>query len=51
MEMDLEKLVSDTQLKQFKENGYIVLKNFFSKEYIENLRKKAESIFEIQFKH
>ena len=31
------------------EQGYIVLKNFFEKDYIHNLRKKAESIFQIQF--
>ena len=32
------------------EQGYVVLKNFFEKDYINNLRKKAENIFEIQFK-
>ena len=31
------------------EHGYIVLKNFFDKEYINTLRKKAENIFQIQF--
>jgi phytanoyl-CoA hydroxylase len=50
MEMDSEKLELDTQhRKQIKEDGYIILKGFFEKEYIESLRKKAESIFQIQF--
>jgi len=31
------------------EQGYIILKNFFDKEYIINLREKAENIFQIQF--
>lgn len=31
------------------EQGYIILKNFFDKEYILNLRKQAENIFQIQF--
>jgi phytanoyl-CoA hydroxylase len=35
--------------KLLQEQGYIILKNFFSKEYIEKLRKKAEGIFQIQF--
>lgn len=35
--------------KLIEKQGYIVLKNFFDKEYIINLRKKAESIFQIQF--
>lgn len=48
--MDLEKQVSDTQLKnELHDKGFIIIKNFFSKEYIINLRKKAENIFQIQF--
>lgn len=31
------------------EQGYIILKKFFDKEYITNLRQKAENIFQIQF--
>ena len=31
------------------EQGYIILKNFFDKEYINTLRKKAQDIFQIQF--
>ena len=31
--------------------GYVILKNFFDKEYIQTLRQKAEDIFKIQFKH
>lgn len=31
------------------EHGYVILKNFFEKDYIYALRKKAETIFEIQF--
>jgi ectoine hydroxylase-related dioxygenase (phytanoyl-CoA dioxygenase family) len=48
MEMDLEKQELVTQLNK---DGYIILKNFFSKEYINTLKQKAENIFEIQFKH
>jgi phytanoyl-CoA hydroxylase len=51
METNLEKQVSVTQLEQFKENGFIVLKNFFDKEYVEILKQKAEDIFKIQFNH
>ena len=51
METNLVKQVSVTQLEQFKENGFIVLKNFFDKEYIETLKTKAESIFKIQFNY
>ena len=48
--MDLEKLELDMQhRKQLKEDGYIILKGFFKRKYIENLRKKAESVFQIQF--
>ena len=46
--MDLEKQELVTQLNK---DGYIILKNFFSKEYINTLKQKAENIFEIQFKH
>jgi ectoine hydroxylase-related dioxygenase (phytanoyl-CoA dioxygenase family) len=50
MEMDLEKQVSDMQLKnELQDKGFIIIKNFFPKEYIINLRKKAENIFQIQF--
>jgi ectoine hydroxylase-related dioxygenase (phytanoyl-CoA dioxygenase family) len=50
MEMDLEKQVLDMQLKnELEKNGFIILRNFFSKEYIINVRKKAESVFQIQF--
>lgn len=48
--MDLEKLELDMQQKkQLNEEGYLVLKGFFDKKYVENLRKKAESVFQIQF--
>lgn len=51
MEMDLEKqeLVMQQEVKLIKNRGYILLKKFFSRKYIENLRKKAENIFQIQF--
>jgi ectoine hydroxylase-related dioxygenase (phytanoyl-CoA dioxygenase family) len=35
--------------QQLKEKGYVILKNFFEKDYIDNLRKGAERIFQIQF--
>lgn len=48
--MDLEKQVLDTRLKnELHDKGFIIIKNFFPKEYIINLRKKAENIFQIQF--
>jgi ectoine hydroxylase-related dioxygenase (phytanoyl-CoA dioxygenase family) len=37
--------------EQLEQNGFVVLKNFFDKEYIQTLRQKAENIFKIQFKH
>ena len=53
MEINLEKQVLDMQLnkQQLEEKAYIILKNFFDKEYIDTLRHKAEDIFKIQFKH
>lgn len=48
--MDLVKPELVTQLKnELNENGYIIIKNFFSKDYINTLRNKAEEIFKIQF--
>lgn len=37
--------------QHLEEKGYIVLKNFFNKKYIETLRQKAEDVFKIQFKY
>jgi ectoine hydroxylase-related dioxygenase (phytanoyl-CoA dioxygenase family) len=53
MVTNLEKQESDMQLnkEQLEKDGYIILKNFFDKDYIETLRQKAENIFEIQFKY
>lgn len=53
MEMDLEKQELDMLLNKqtLEKDGYIILKNFFDKEYIQTLRHKAESVFEIQFNH
>jgi phytanoyl-CoA hydroxylase len=36
--------------EQLEQNGFVILKNFFDKEYIQTLRQKAENIFKIQFK-
>jgi len=50
MEMDLEKVGLDTQQKNFfDENGFIILKDFFPREYVEKIKSSAERIFEIQF--
>jgi phytanoyl-CoA hydroxylase len=49
MEMDLEKQGLDMQ--QLKDEGIIVLKQFFLKDKINNLRESAKDIFKIQFKH
>lgn len=35
--------------KELEENGFIVLRNFFTSDYIDNVRMKAENIFQIQF--
>lgn len=51
MEIILEKRELDMQLmNQLNNEGYVIIKNFFNKEYITGLRTKAENIFEIQFK-
>lgn len=51
MEMNLEKQELVTQLKsQLNDDGYIIIKNFFDKEYINTLKEKAKNVFEIQFK-
>jgi phytanoyl-CoA hydroxylase len=48
MVINSEKQVLDMQ-QQLKKEGYIVLKNFFDKSYIEKIKSKAENIFQIQF--
>jgi ectoine hydroxylase-related dioxygenase (phytanoyl-CoA dioxygenase family) len=35
--------------KKFKENGYLILRNFFSAEYINLIKEQSEKIFQIQF--
>ncbi len=49
MEMDLVKQELDMHTKQFKQEGYIILKEFFPKEYIENFKSQAQKVFQIQF--
>ena len=50
MEMVSEKVVLDTQLKTKLDNdGYVIIKKFFSEDYIDNVRKKSEDVFKIQF--
>lgn len=51
MGMDLGVPVSVTQQEKefFNKNGYIILKDFFKNDYIDNLRNSAENIFKIQF--
>ncbi len=48
--MILEKQELDTQLiNQLDSDGYVIIKKFFNKDYINNLREKAKDIFKIQF--
>lgn len=56
MEMNLEKLelvmqskVEYIPRKEIEENGFYIYRNFFSREYIEAVKHKAQDIFEIQF--
>jgi ectoine hydroxylase-related dioxygenase (phytanoyl-CoA dioxygenase family) len=49
MEMDLENQGSVSLQNQLNENGYIILKNFFDKEFITHLKNLAQEIFRIQF--
>jgi phytanoyl-CoA hydroxylase len=50
METDLEKQALDMQLaNKINDDGYVIIKNFFTKEYINSIRKKSEEVFEIQF--
>jgi phytanoyl-CoA hydroxylase len=51
MEIILEKQELDMQNEKqlIEEGGYVILKNFFDEEYINNLRRAAESVFQIQF--
>lgn len=49
--MDLEKQELDTQLLEFKNNGIIIIKNFFSYKRINKLRKHAEEVFKKQHIH
>jgi len=51
--MNLEKQELDMQqIKHLiQKDGYVILRNFFDKNYIETIRHRAEDIFKIQFKH
>jgi ectoine hydroxylase-related dioxygenase (phytanoyl-CoA dioxygenase family) len=49
MGMDSGRQELDTQRKQLKEEGYVILRDFFDKEKINTLLWRAKSIFEIQF--
>ena len=49
MEMDLEKQELELLQKQLNNDGYIILKNFFNKEFITHLKNLAQEIFKIQF--
>lgn len=51
MEMDLENQELESLQNQLNKDGYIILKNFFSKESIIFLRNLAQEIFKIQFDH
>ena len=41
--------LTKTDKKQLEEDGLIVCKNYFSKEYVETIRERAKEIFSIQF--
>ena len=50
MEMDLEKQELDLLLmNQLDKDGYIILKNFFNKDKIQNLLESTKDVFKIQF--
>jgi hypothetical protein len=38
-------------MQQLKNKGIIILKQFFPKDKIDNLRESAKDVFKIQFKH
>lgn len=45
-----EKQVLDMQLKnRLDEEGYIIIRDFFKKDYVNLIKKQSENIFEIQF--
>ena len=51
MEMNLETQELATQLtSQLNNDGYIIIKNFFDKEYVNHIKISAERVFNIQFK-
>ena len=47
--MDLEKQELDMLTEQLKQEGYIILRNFFNKEYVQTIKNRAEQVFIIQF--
>jgi phytanoyl-CoA hydroxylase len=49
MEMNLENLELESLQDQLDKDGYIILKNFFDKEFILHLKNLAQEIFRIQF--
>jgi len=51
MEMNLENLELESLQDQLDKDGYIILKNFFDKEFILHLKNLAQEIFRIQFDH
>jgi phytanoyl-CoA hydroxylase len=48
-ELDMQSTNEYYAKQQIQENGYFIYRNFFPNEYIENIKKSAESVFSIQF--
>jgi ectoine hydroxylase-related dioxygenase (phytanoyl-CoA dioxygenase family) len=51
MEMNLENLELESLQDQLDKDGYVILKNFFDKEFILHLKNLSQEIFRIQFDH
>lgn len=45
----IKEISSDNKIKILQDEGYIILKNFFTKERINRVRESAQKVFQIQF--
>ena len=49
MEINLETQELDTLRNQLNEDGYVILKNFINKDFVNYIKQSSEAIFQIQF--
>lgn len=49
MDLVIQEYAMQEKIKQLREEGYLLLRDFFPREMIDHIREKSESVFNIQF--